>query len=103
MGNTFASGKNAIGVCDRCGQTFMLKELKKLTIKLKQTSIKVCNECWEPDQPQWQTGMLRIVDAQALREPRVQQSVGQIRAITANVPQIRGGASYLGNVTVITA
>ena len=42
MPNAFASGKNAIAECDRCGQRYKLKELKKLTIKQTQKNIKVC-------------------------------------------------------------
>jgi hypothetical protein len=48
----------------------MLKQLKKLTIKTKQVSIKVCPECWDPDQPQLQLGMYPVNDPQAVREPR---------------------------------
>jgi hypothetical protein len=70
MPNKFSSGKNAIAECDRCGQRYKLKELKKLTIKTKQVSIKVCKECWEPDQPQLQLGMYPVNDPQAVREPR---------------------------------
>jgi len=70
MPNKFASGKWAIAECDRCGQRYMLKQLKKLVIKTKQVNIKVCPECWEPDQPQLQLGMYPVEDAQALREPR---------------------------------
>lgn len=70
MPNKFASGKWAIAECDRCGQRYKLKELRKLTIKTKQVSIKVCQECWEPDQPQLQIGMYPVNDPQAVREPR---------------------------------
>lgn len=66
----FSSGKHSIANCDRCGQQFYLRELKKLTIKTKQVSIKVCSECWEPDQPQLQVGMYPVNDPQAVREPR---------------------------------
>ena len=70
MPNQFSSGKFAIAECDRCGQRFKLKELKKLTIKTKLTNIKVCPECWEQDQPQLQLGMYPVDDPQAVREPR---------------------------------
>ena len=70
MPNKFSSGKFAIAECDRCGQRFKLKELKKLTIKTKLTNIKVCPECWEQDQPQLQLGMYPVNDPQAVREPR---------------------------------
>jgi len=70
MPSQFSSGKYSIAECDRCGQRFKLKELRKLTIKTKQVSIKVCQECWEPDQPQLQLGMYPVNDPQAVREPR---------------------------------
>lgn len=70
MGNRFASGKIAIAICDRCGFRFRLRELRKLIIKTKQVNILVCNECWEPDQPQLQLGMYPVDDPQALRNPR---------------------------------
>ena len=69
-GPKYSSGKYSIAECDRCGQRYMLKDLRKLTIKTKQVSIKVCSECWEPDQPQLQLGMYPVYDPQAVREPR---------------------------------
>ena len=70
MGNKFSSGKFAISQCDRCGFRFQLKDLKRLVIKTKNVDIKVCGECWEPDQPQLQLGMYPVYDPQAVREPR---------------------------------
>ena len=70
MATKYSSGKNAIAECDRCGQRYKLTQLKKLTIKTKMVSIKVCPECWEPDQPQLQLGMYPVNDPQAVREPR---------------------------------
>lgn len=77
MPNRFASGKFAIAECDRCGQRYKLKQLRKLVIKQKQVSIKVCPECWEPDQPQLSLGMYPVNDPQALREPRPDTSYYQ--------------------------
>ena len=70
MASKYSSGKYSIAECDRCGQRFKLVDLKKLVIKTKQVSIKVCQECWEPDQPQLQLGMYPVDDPQAVREPR---------------------------------
>jgi hypothetical protein len=70
MPSKYSSGKYSIANCDRCGQQFKLVQLKKLVIKTKQVSIKVCSECWEPDQPQLQLGMYPVNDPQAVREPR---------------------------------
>ena len=74
MGNRFASGKNAISECDRCGQRFKLKVLKTEIIKLKNYNLLVCPECWDPDHPQLQLGMYPVDDPQALRNPRPDRS-----------------------------
>ena len=70
MGNRFASGKNAIAECDRCGFRYKLKELKKEVVKTKIYNLLVCPTCWTPDQPQLQLGMYPVDDPQAVREPR---------------------------------
>jgi hypothetical protein len=77
MGNRFSSAKNSIAECDRCGFRFKLTVLKKLVIKTKQVTIKVCPTCWEPDQPQLQLGMYPVQDPQAVREPRPDLSYKQ--------------------------
>ena len=74
MGNRFASGKNSIAECDRCGQRYKLKQLKKEIIKLKSYNLLVCPECWDPDQPQLQLGMFPVDDPQAVRNPRHDQT-----------------------------
>ena len=70
MANRFASGKHSVAMCDRCGQKYMLKELKELVVKTKKINLLVCPECWEPDHPQLQLGMYPISDPQAVRNPR---------------------------------
>lgn len=70
MASKYSSGKHSIAECDRCGFRYKLKELRKLTIKTKQVNIKVCQSCWEPDQPQLSLGLYPVNDPQAVREPR---------------------------------
>jgi hypothetical protein len=70
MGNRFASAKNAIGECDRCGQQFKLTRLRKEIIKTKVYNLLVCPACWDPDHPQLQLGMYPVDDPQAIRNPR---------------------------------
>jgi hypothetical protein len=70
MPNRFASGKYSIAECDRCGQRYKLKQLRKQIVKTKIYDIKVCPSCWDPDQPQLQLGMYPVNDPQAVREPR---------------------------------
>jgi hypothetical protein len=70
MPSKYSSGKHSISECDRCGFRYKLKEFRKLTIKTKLVSIKVCKNCWEPDQPQLSLGLYPVNDPQAVREPR---------------------------------
>jgi hypothetical protein len=70
MPNQFASGKFSIAQCDRCNFRYKLKDLKTQTVKTKPYKIKVCQTCWDPDQPQLQLGMYPVNDPQAVREPR---------------------------------
>ena len=70
MGNRFASGKNSIAMCDRCGFRFNLTELRKEINKTKQVNILVCDSCFDPDQPQLLLGMYPVDDPQAVRNPR---------------------------------
>ena len=70
MGNRFASGKNSIAECDRCGFRYKLTVLKKEVVKTKLYNILVCPECWSPDQPQLQLGMYPVDDPQGVRDPR---------------------------------
>jgi len=70
MPSKFASAKNSIAQCDRCGLRYKLKELKTLVIKTKNVNILVCPECWEPDQPQLSLGLYPVNDPQAVRNPR---------------------------------
>ena len=70
MGNRFSSGKFAISQCDRCNFRFKLKELRIEIIKTKPYQLKVCRQCWDPDQPQLQLGMYPVEDPQAVRDPR---------------------------------
>jgi hypothetical protein len=96
MGNRFASGKKAIAICDRCGFQFRLKELKALVIKTKNVNIIVCNECWEPDQPQLQLGMYPVDDPQGLRNPRPDSSYLQSGLLADGEPGAGSRDIYWG-------
>ena len=50
MSNRFASNKIAIAECDVCGFQYKLRELRNLVVKGRDTNLKACIECWDPDQ-----------------------------------------------------
>ena len=95
MPSKFASGKYAIAECDRCGQRYKLKELKKLVVKTKLMNIKVCPECWEPDQPQLSLGLYPVNDPQAVREPRPDVSY-RVSGTSGLQTDITGGTDIYG-------
>ena len=70
MGNRFSSGKNAVAMCDRCGQRYKLTELKKEVQKQRVFNLLVCPQCWDPDHPQLMLGTFPVDDPQAVRNPR---------------------------------
>ena len=95
MGNRFASAKNSIAQCDRCGQRFKLVDLKKEIKKTQLYDIKVCPACWDPDQPQLQLGMYPIDDPQAVRDPRPDNTYDQAGR-TGLQTNVNGGDTTAG-------
>ena len=69
MGRPFASGRKALGICDRCGFQYLLHQLRPEVVDLNETNLLVCPTCWDPDQPQLQLGRWPVDDPQALRNP----------------------------------
>jgi len=112
MANTFASGKRAISLCDRCGQRYPLKKLKIQIVKQRPIGLKVCPECLDVDHPQLMLGSFPVYDPQALRNPRPDinlvvsrdiqwgwSPVGGGDAAVSNVPNLLVARSALGTVT----
>ena len=62
----FATGKFAVGICDRCGQQYKLLQLKK-----EWNGLFTCPECWEPKHPQLEPRPT-TADGQGLRNARPQ-------------------------------
>lgn len=103
MPSRFASGKASIAECDRCGVRTKLSELRPLTIKTKRVNIRVCKECWEPDQPQLSLGLYPINDPQAVRDPRPDTSYPQSRSLTDQIQIGVGMSSEIGVLFGVTS
>lgn len=118
MAQRFASSKQALGLCDVCGFKYKLRELKILVVKGRDTNIKACPECHDPDHPQLKLGEFPIDDPQAIRNPRpdtsIHAGVNSSRTTQYGFNPVGGGPSYtlapnnlvgnakLGVVTVTT-
>jgi hypothetical protein len=104
MGNRFASGKNSIAMCDRCGQQFKLTALRKEIQKTKIYNLLVCPQCFDPDQPQLLLGMYPVDDPQAVRNPRkdttyVTAGVNSIGSLTGGSRDTQWGWNPVGGAS----
>jgi hypothetical protein len=66
----FATGKYAFGICDVCGVSYRLSELKGTTVRGRPTGILACPICWDLDHPQNFLPEVVHADAEALRVAR---------------------------------
>ena len=67
---SYAIGKKALGICDRCGFTYKLNELFYQIENSIRNGQRVCTECLDEDQPQLKLGELNTSDAQSLYNSR---------------------------------
>lgn len=58
------------GICDRCGQRYLLRELRQIFIMGSPTNMLVCDSCWEPSHPQLDTRNVRTDDKQSVDNSR---------------------------------
>lgn len=66
----FAKGTRSKAICDRCGLKYKYSQLVLEIENSRPNGLKVCPSCLDEDHPQLKLGKTRIVDAQALRDPR---------------------------------
>ena len=81
---TFAAGKLALGICDRSGLTYRLKDLVPQIKAGRDTGLKVSRSMLDQDQPQLMLGELPVDDPEALRGPRPDLNLKVARNIVWN-------------------
>ena len=100
MATQFASSQKALGVCDVCGFTYKLRELRNVFKKGRDTNVKACSECWDGDHPQLKLGEFPVHDPQALRDPRPDTT--QYASSRATIEPVKPvvGTGFIGQATV---
>lgn len=100
---TYASGKFAVAICDRCGFKKKLHDLRK-----EWTGLKVCDACFEPKHPQLGP-FNHIADPEALYDPRpnndIEANGGNVFSTDNPIGRSFRGfllTSALGRVTIAT-
>jgi hypothetical protein len=68
--SAYARGKHAIGICDRTGFEYPLKDLVPEYVNGTETGLLVGRDVADGDHPQNFVGRRRIIDPQALKNPR---------------------------------
>jgi len=68
--SSFASGKHALQICDRCGRRVKYGQTTNQIINQTRSGLWVCDECLDEDHPQLQVGRIRVNDPQGLENPR---------------------------------
>ena len=67
---TFAVGKKSQAICDRCGFTVKLKDLKFEIRDQSRTGFRVCTNCLDEDHPQLRIGDVDTSENISLFNPR---------------------------------
>lgn len=103
MSGKYAYGKRALALCDVCGFTYKLHELKRVYKRRNDTGIMACPTCWDADHPQNFTGDDPVFDPQALRDARPDSAeYAASRANTVPVNSLHA-LTELARVTVTTS
>ena len=66
----YAAGKKALGICDRCGFTVKLKDLKYEVRDSSRTGFRICTNCLDEDHPQLKIGDVDTSENISLFNPR---------------------------------
>jgi len=101
---TFAQGKHALAICDRCGRDCKYQELRDEFVRGIARNIQVCAECWDSDHPQNWYGSDVVVDHEGLEEP-APEDFDAVRTLWGWSPVGAGGnaiSATSGKVSVRT-
>lgn len=92
MSNAFATGKNAIGQCQRCGFVYPYKTLRKDGY----TNSLVCGACYDTEHPAERP--VNVADAQALRRPAPDLDAAASRVLDDSrvLGAVMGFTNYFG-------
>ena len=88
-------GKYALGICDRSGQTYKLKDLMPQVKNGRDTGLKVSRSMLDPDQPQLWLGRVTVKDPQAVMGPRPETALAEQRETAWNWSPV-GDKNMLG-------
>lgn len=98
----YARGKHAFGYCDKTGFRYPLTDLVDEYRNGTKTGLRVGKDVVDPDHPQNFLGRVKIVDPQALRNPRPDTSMLESRALFGWNPVGNTLTYMVGSVGTVT-
>ena len=101
----YTAGKKALGICDRCGFTYKLNELRYETENKVRNGLRVCYDCYDPDHPQLDVNSMSTIDPQSLYDARVDTGEADSRELFGFDPVTGTGLimrGAIGKVTITT-
>lgn len=98
----YATGKKALGICDRCGFTYKLNELRYETENKVRNGLRVCYTCYDPDQPQLDVNLVSTIDPQTLYDARVDTGEASSRKLFGFDPVTGTGLVMHGSIGKVT-
>lgn len=98
----YSRGSRALGLCDRCGLTWLLKELREEVQHRQLTGMKVCPDCFDGDHPQNFVGENFQPEFQALWDPRPDSGAATSRRLMSWDPVGVGNLEMRGQVGTVT-
>jgi|TARA_R100001530_G_scaffold124138_1_gene92256 hypothetical protein len=96
---SYAKATKALGICDRCGFTYKLNNLYYEIENSVRNGLRVCNNCFDKDNPQLKLGRLNIIDPQALYNARPDTGESASTRYSSFNP-IGGGVTEFGSSTM---
>ena len=92
------AGKHVPGICDRCGQRYNLKDLRREYKMGKQSGFLVCASCWDAEHPQEPRRRPLAIDAQRVKEPRPDRATAASRSMAGWSPVGNSALILIGHV-----
>mgnify|MGYP003110843691 FL=1 len=96
----YVSDKYALGICDRTGFQYKLRDLVYQYKAGRNTGLRVGNDVVDEDQPQNFLGQIKINDSQAVKDPRIDRIEPSVAILLLPDPFTTGSSG--GGTTTIT-
>jgi hypothetical protein len=95
--SSFASERNAVGICDRCGRKFKLKKLKREFKNLSYSGLRVCDDCFDPESSQSIGSNFVVRHAATLENPAIDNALDKSRELESfTIPSF--AATYVNRI-----